>query len=413
MDLENPIQSELNMSQLPNSSAQTATAVQQNEIPKELTGATAPMSLTRVQVTRLFLTYPQCQTPKETVEQNLKNFTKEFNVAVRFYVIAEEIHENGDPHLHLAVGFEDKMRLSSKTLHSALDKLVLSDRHPEGKHGNYQTIKSLSKVLAYVTKKGKFLIKGVELPKFNNNSQFSKELKRKEMEEVVELLVSGATPSQVMDQYTTFYFAQRKRITEFAQDVQLLKLSTKKLDKVVHIKTTETTMNISTSGLISWLNGNVLESNRKTRQPRQKQLWLHGPPRIGKSRMISTLSKFLRIYEIPTEDWYDQYKDDAYDLAILDEFTGQKPIWWLNRWLDGNMFHLKQRNQPGVNKMFNIPTIIVSNYHPDAIFTSTKVTGSLAGLLDRLEIVYVDDPFEIIVEIEKEKEKEENVIDLT
>lgn len=129
--------------------------------------------------------------------------------------------------------------------------------------------------------------------------------------------------------------------------------------------------------------------------------------------MISTLSKFLRIYEIPTEDWYDQYKDDAYDLAILDEFTGQKPIWWLNRWLDGNMFHLKQRNQPGVNKMFNIPTIIVSNYHPDAIFTSTKVTGSLAGLLDRLEIVYVDDPFEIIVEIEKEKEKEENVIDLT
>lgn len=110
----------------------------------------------------------------------------------------------------------------------------------------------------------------------------------------------------------------------------------------------------------------------------------------------------------------------------MDEFTGQKPVWFLNRWLDGNNFHLKQRNSPGTNKQFNIPTIIISNYHPEDIFKAAKTTGSVAGLVDRLEIIYVDQEFTIefqdaspimppsnlliVDEDEKEKEKQKETI---
>lgn len=388
-----PIQSNNNTSQSPNFlSTVTAIAVP----PKKR----APEN------TRLLLTYPQCQTTKEQVVQNL---TVALPDRVRFYVVAEETHESGDPHLHVLLGLKGRMLLSSQTNHNLLDKLVTSDHHPEGKHGNYQTVRSLKKVMEYVTKEGRYLASGIDVTETLRETE--KEKKRKEREEIVGNLMNGMSPSEVMEQYTTFYFVQRKRIQEFAQDVQLLKLSSKKLEKVVTISSLETTTSSSISGLISWLNENVLESNRKTRAPRQKQLWLHGPPRLGKSRMINQLSKYLRIYEIPTEDWYDQYRDDAYDLAVMDEFTGQKPIWWLNRWLDGNQFHLKQRNAPGTLKLFNIPTIIVSNYHPEAVFTSTKITGSLQGLMDRLDIIYIEETFEI--KIETEKENENVVIDLT
>lgn len=356
------------------------------------------------QGTRLLLTYPQCQTPKERVLQNLEHLKMELDVAVRFYVIAEETHENGDLHLHVLLGLGDRMRLSAKRVHSALDKLVISEAHPEGKHGNYQTVKSLPKALVYVCKEKRYLINGIEPPK---DSESEREAKRKRTEEVVQQLWSGAPPSQVMEQYTTFYFAQRKKILEFAQDVRLRNLSLEKLDPVVNMKIkSPTNRNYSVCSLMQWLKSNIVDGVRKKRAPRQKQLWLHGPPRIGKSRLLSLLSQRLRIYEIPTEDWYDQYQDDAYDLAILDEFTGQKPIWWLNRWLDGNSFHLKQRNSPGTNKKFNIPTIIVSNYHPESVFTSTKTTGSIQGLIDRLDIVYIEEPFELEYADEQDERSE-------
>ena len=273
-------QSNENTSQLPNYSTQIqtpgATAPNQPNQNHQLDqGATAPLIQTdnRNQVTRLYLTYPQCQTPKERVMSNLKNLSDSLKKVVKYYVIAEETHESGDPHLHVVLGFEDRMRLSSKTLHNALDKLVQSDHHPEGKHGNYQIIRSLPRVLRYVTKDKKYLIHGIQAP---NPNQDEKTRKRKEMEEVVQTLWEGTTPSQVMEQYTTFYFAQRKKITEFAQDVQLRNLSIKKLEPIVNIQITS--HSLSTSSLTSWLKANIMEETRNKREPRQKQLWLHGPP---------------------------------------------------------------------------------------------------------------------------------------
>jgi len=110
--------------------------------------------------------------------------------------------------------------------------------------------------------------------------------------------------------------------------------------------------------LIKWLALNI----RAPRQPRQLQLWLWGPPGIGKSRLVGQLRTMLRIYDMPKdEEYYDHYDDGSYDLVVVDEFKHQKRIQFLNAWADGQPLALKQKGSQTV-KYSNLPLIILSNY---------------------------------------------------
>ena len=81
------------------------------------------------------------------------------------------------------------------------------------------------------------------------------------------------------------------------------------------------------------------------RQPRQKQLWLWGPPGIGKTRFLSYLRARLRVYDMPKdEDFYDSYEDGCYDLVVMDEFKSHKKIQFLNAWCDGQPLPLRQKD---------------------------------------------------------------------
>ena len=59
-----------------------------------------------------FLTYPQCELKKEEVLSILStNFSKQKIVE---YVIAEEKHADGSPHIHAFVKFDKKVKFSKK-----------------------------------------------------------------------------------------------------------------------------------------------------------------------------------------------------------------------------------------------------------------------------------------------------------
>jgi hypothetical protein len=87
-----------------------------------------------------FLTYPKCEvTPQACLE-----YLKESHDIVE-YVIAQELHSDGTPHLHAFIKLAKRARFSK-------NKFDLPEHH-----GNYQVAKSWAAVKKYVTKGGNYI----------------------------------------------------------------------------------------------------------------------------------------------------------------------------------------------------------------------------------------------------------------
>lgn len=99
-----------------------------------------------------------------------------------------------------------------------------------------------------------------------------------------------------------------------------------------------------------------------------------------------------------TEDWYDLYSDGDYDLAVMDEFKGHKPLTWMHEWCQGFMMYLKRRGISGYIKQKQIPTIIISNYTPQDCYQQAleKHSDALEPLLRRIEVVEVTEKIQVL-----------------
>lgn len=103
----------------------------------------------RVHSTKLFLTYPQCPLDKKLALDLLLDIFK--NRKMEEYVVAEEKHENGDPHLHVYISFEkDDVTYTNSNF---ADLVYNNIRY----HGNYQGCRSMKNVVKYCTKKDNYL----------------------------------------------------------------------------------------------------------------------------------------------------------------------------------------------------------------------------------------------------------------
>ncbi|AQT01552.1 Rep [Sida golden yellow spot virus] len=94
-----------------------------------------------------FLTYPQCSLTKEETLSQILNIQTPTNK--KFIKIARELHENGEPHLHVLIQFEGKF----KTQNCRFFDLVSPTRSVHF-HPNIQGAKSSSDVKTYVEKDG-------------------------------------------------------------------------------------------------------------------------------------------------------------------------------------------------------------------------------------------------------------------
>lgn len=147
--------------------------------------------------------------------------------------------------------------------------------------------------------------------------------------------------------------------------------------------------------LLEWVNANVCQP-RPFRSP---QLYLWGPPAVGKTTFLRLLEKSLRVYYMPTdENFYDFYDDEDYDLIVLDEFKGQKTIQDLNRWLDGQTLTVRKKGTQCM-KFKNLPVIIVSNFPPHVVYRNKFEKGELEPFTSRLLVVEIQTmiPFDRIV----------------
>lgn len=102
----------------------------------------------RINSRQLFLTYPQCNISKEVASTLLLNLLE--NYEVEEYIVAHELHQNGDDHLHAY--FKLKNPVNRNDPHWA-------DLHFDDAswHGNYQGCRSRKNVMKYCTKKEDYI----------------------------------------------------------------------------------------------------------------------------------------------------------------------------------------------------------------------------------------------------------------
>jgi len=138
--------------------------------------------------------------------------------------------------------------------------------------------------------------------------------------------------------------------------------------------------------IMTWLNLNIKEP----RDFRQTQLYIYGPPKMGKSTLIRNLNNYLSIYYVPRDDgeFCDEYEDGIYDLIVLDEFTNKKTMQWMNQLLDGQTCYLKKKGGQ-ILKKDNLPVIILSNFSLEQNYPRLNESGMLEPLISRLKIVNV------------------------
>nr|CAD91703.1 replicase [Tomato mottle Taino virus] len=100
-----------------------------------------------VKAKNYFLTYPQCSLSKEEALSQIQNLNTPVNK--KFIKICRELHENGEPHLHVLVQFEGKYTCTNNRFFDLVSPTRSAHFHP-----NIQGAKSSSDVKTYINKDG-------------------------------------------------------------------------------------------------------------------------------------------------------------------------------------------------------------------------------------------------------------------
>lgn len=322
-------------------------------------------------------------------------------------IVAREVHQDGTPHIHAFVRFSKKVALQGGPGLTLLDGLA-------GQHGNYMATRQQVAWIKYIKKEDSMAIEW-NMPAtvrkqarrgLDWNADDSEELapskRALKIAEYAESIVKGRDPYDLNDEDAGFMMMNLDRVLRYQQ---WLKKKSEGEPTVRVKKVTVVGGGGAREAVQKWLDYAFVDGPA-VRPPRTPQLYLWGPPGIGKTRLWSKLafamendamvSKLTR-FDIPTNDNHDEYSP-KHQFAVLDEFRGQKKIQWLNRFLDGSPMTLNARYNNHI-KSRNIPVMLLSNFAPDTVYKNVEPI-LMQALLDRLEVVYASSDIDIEVEFE-------------
>lgn len=330
----------------------------------------------RLQAKRLFLTFPQIK-DGITKESAMESACSAWDL--KWIVVAHEKHQDGGNHLHIALEFKDKF----STRKSDFANFIC------GSQGNYQPMKNMRQCLQYVIKDKDFCAHGIDPQAVVEKRQGSVS------SWVAKSVLSGATMSSLLEEEPGFMLLNFRKVLEF--QALAARKRRRPMDPLMSVSAnpaSEPTMRIASWIQTNLVSGTTTGSQIPTKSFKSPQLFICGPPNLGKTTLISKLAEYLRVYHVPTtEDFYDHYEDDDYDMAVIDEFGGQKLTYWLNEWLQGSVMTLRVKGGQ-VLKRKNLPTIILSNHTLERCYKNCD-DEKLAPLRARLEIVSVHEFIDI------------------
>jgi len=305
------------------------------------------------------LTFPQCDTKKEIAAQRIEH---RYQAEMKGYIVCEEQHKDGTPHLHVYLSFHARKNFKNPDCFDFIG----------GKHGNYKVANSPRGSIAYVTKAGTYLAKGVDVESTK---------KGKTGDKIASMLEQGKSLVEVKDEEKGYFLINKRKIEEYAAFIQCEISKKSKLDWVPPSLEGLTDAN---KQIAEWICKNI----RQTRSFKAPQLFITGKPNLGKTSLVEWLKKSLSVYLFPMEEeFYDHYTDTD-DLVVLDEFKGQKKITFLNEFLQGSTMSIRKKGTQGI-KQKNIPVIILSNLTLETCYKKANEDGRLDSLRSRLLIVEV------------------------
>ncbi len=317
---------------------------------------------------KLFLTYPQCELRPDRFSELLLSF---FGGNLKWAILCREDHADGNRHLHGVVVLHAAIRVRGCGL---LDAIA------DGAHGNYATVRSLKHAVRYVMKGGEYV--GLKCDALEMESALWAK-KSTQAALACSLLKDGKTLMEVDTELPGYVMLYMHRLREYQAWLRRCK-------RVASLRWSDVVFSAGMSReaveVAGWLNGNLFVS-RPFKKP---QLYIYGPPNVGKTSLVMQLMEYARVYPMPMEDFYDEYDDDAYDLIFLDEFKGQKSVTFLNAWLQGSPLTVRVKGGQTL-KVRNLPMIIASNYSVEEAYSGLYETNParLDSLHTRLKVVKI------------------------
>lgn len=329
----------------------------------------------RLEGKALFLTWPQCSTPKEIVLSRLSKI-EDFSHGI---VCRENHKDDAGVHLHAFVVFKTRFRMAGKKCLNFFDAIAKS-------HGNYQVARKQLAVCQYVMKDGDYVSSGFDPVSFVANLKSHKKGKGvTKATQYAEMLRDGKTVMDLDDIDPGWVMNNKRKAEEYIMFCNQKKLRASLLPWPgidADAFTEDHDVQIA-----SW----VLSNIKTKREFKQKQLYIYSDgPDVGKTTFVSSLAKYLATFHLPKNAFVDGYVSNHFDLVVCDEFSSQFTITFLNEFLQGSTMHLNQKGT-GTIKTDNPPIIILSNRSPEAVYhkLSSNNDGRFAALLSRLLVVEV------------------------
>ena len=325
----------------------------------------------RLQAKFFFLTWPQCNTPKETVLERIKALPNYSHA-----VVSREDHKDADgEHLH---AFFALTRQSNRKGAAWLDALA-------GKHGNYQSARNPKDVVKYVIKDGDYVSDGFDPVEFVQLRENKKSSKTSITAQVALMVREDNADLDKVDDFNPAYVLTNKRkLQEYISYQKVKRMALAKLPwQPIDLSTfPDADFNFK---IAKWISSNV----KQPREFKQKQLyiWSDGP-NAGKTHLVNELSKYLNVFHVPKNGFLCGYESDRFDLLVIDEFKSDFPIQFLNEFLQGSTMHLNQKGTSTI-KSDNPPVIILSNLSLDQVYHKKVNTGPYIALCSRLKVIKV------------------------
>jgi len=316
----------------------------------------------RMQGKNYTITFPQCSVSKDTAVERIR---QKFGDELKGYLVCEELHKDGTPHLHAFLQFKEKKTFSKPDCFDFIG----------GQHGNYQVTRDVKKWVTYCTKGDNYVAEGVDV-------QAIKTKKAPKNEEIAKMIMEGKSLKEINEHSPGYTMINKRKLEEYDS---WIKCENSKKNKIDWIPPSLEGLTGPQKTIAEWICLNI----RQTRKFKAPQLYIHGQRNLGKTSLIEWLEQSLSVYHMPmTEEFYDLYSDD-YDLVVMDEFKGQKTIQWMNQFLQGSPMTIRKKGSQSM-KYKNLPVVILSNYSLSECYMKAANDGRLSTLECRLEIVEIE-----------------------
>ncbi len=329
---------------------------------------------TRWNAKKFFLTFPRCSVSPNLILNRILTTLPTVKVAV----VAQETHEDGGLHVHIFLEFKKKHDVRNP-LH--FDHLCQT-------HGNISVVRSATSTLRYITKEHNYVLFGITekaLATILNATSYA-------LGEVAAFIEENPDINEVAIKFPTHFIHYHSGLTHLCTIHR-------------HRKSTQTKpfdwnqCHLSVAGwqaLPNWAIYAWFDKNFSTlieKPLRSKQLWLHGCTQLGKSRFLAFLCKHWRGFKLAAcESFYGGYNDYDIDFLYLDEFHGNKKLFFLNSLLGGEPMNMPFKGGQYCKRV-NKPVVICSNLSPSQCYATLSVQRPLVfeAFLSRLLVLDITD----------------------